>query len=187
MLKKSDWKTIARPGWYGEAKEERLAGYDREYGLGNWRIRHRLGPRLLNLPEALRLYELCYEMHFVNPDTRFLWVKLFEQASEVWTELESDVKSGLDYSIQLAPAPHYEDVSIRIIMKLYEKKFSGDHLIRIRADSTDIIGIALSSIHIPFIWPEFIEPVSEVAWWNRHKGSLEHFWHANKELQVRDK
>ncbi|MFA6593850.1 MAG: hypothetical protein WCT16_01200 [Candidatus Buchananbacteria bacterium] len=186
-MKDSEWKTVVKPGWFGEAKNDILAGYDREYGVDNWRIRHRLGPRLLNLPEALRLYELCYELHFLNPDTRYLWTKLFEQASEVWTELESDVKSGLDYSVQLAPAPHYEDVAIRIIMKLYGKKFSGDHLIRIRADSIDTIGIALSSIHIPFIFPQFIESDSHgVQWWNRHRGSLEHFWHANKELQIKD-
>ncbi len=185
MLTSSSWTTVERPGWFGEAKNERLASYDTKYGPGNWRIRHRLGPRLLDFPEALRVYELCYELHFLNPNTRFLWTKLFEQASEVWTELETDVESGLDYSVQKAPAPHYEDVSIRIIMQRYGHAFRGDPLIRIRADSTDAIGIALSSIHIPFLWPEFIEPVVEIAWWNRHKGSLEHFWHANKELQIK--
>lgn len=183
-MQKSKWVTIERPGWFGEAKDSRLAYYDRTYGSGNWRIRHRLGPRLLDLPEALRLYELCYELHFLNPNYRYLWTKLFEQASEVWTELESDIESGMDYSIQKAKAPHYEDVAIRIIMKHYGHKFSGDRLIRIRADSTDTVGVALSSIHIPFPWPEFIEPVNEISWWNRHKGSLEHFWHANKELQI---
>ncbi|MFA5358249.1 MAG: hypothetical protein WC310_00305 [Patescibacteria group bacterium] len=180
------WITVSNPGWFGEAKNDRLAGYDKAYGAGNWRIRHRLGPRLLDLPEALRLYELCYELHFLSPNTRYLWTDLFKQASEVWTELESDVESGLDYSIQKAKAPHYEDVSIRIIMKLYGHTFDGNKLIRIRADSNDVTGVALSSIHIPFLWPEFIEPTKEVEWWNRHKGSLEHFWHANKELQIID-
>ncbi|MDD5289699.1 MAG: hypothetical protein PHT40_00685 [Patescibacteria group bacterium] len=180
-----DWKTVAKPGWFGEAKNDMLAHFDQDYGAGNWRIRHRLGPRLLNLPEALRLYELCYELHFLNPNTRFLWTKLFEQACEVWTEYESDVESGLDYSIQKAKAPHYEDVSIRIIMKQYGHQFGGERLIRVRADSNDVIGIALSSIHIPFVFPEFIESDAHgVQWWNRHRGSLEHFWHANKELQV---
>ncbi len=184
MEKSPKWIMVDRPGWFGEAKDIKIADYNRAWGAGNWRIRHRLGPRLLDLPESLRLYELCYELHFLNPNTRFLWSKLFEQASEVWTELESDVESGLDYSIQKAKAPHYEDVAIRIIMKRYGREFKGEHLIRIRADSTDAIGVALSSIHVPFLWPEFIEPVSETMWWNRHKGSLEHFWHANKELQV---
>ncbi|MFA5020546.1 MAG: hypothetical protein WC517_00560 [Patescibacteria group bacterium] len=179
--------TIERPGWFGEAKNERLAEYDLKYGKSNWRIRHRLGPRLLDFPEAVRLYELCYELHFLNPDTRYLWTALFKQASEVWTELESDTKSGYDYSIQLAPAPHYEDIAIRIIMNRYGKKFEGDKPIRIRADSGDPIGVGLSSIHIPFVYPQFIEPDKNgVQWWNRHKGSLEHFWHVNKELQVKN-
>lgn len=182
------WTTIARPGWFGEAKKERLAVYDNKYGPSNWRIRHQLGPRLLDFPEAVKLYELCYELHFQNPETRYLWTNLFKQASEVWTELETDVQSGLDYSVQLAPAPHYEDVAIRIIMERYKKVFRGNRLIRIRADSTDAIGIALSSVHIPFLWPEYIEDDSEhgVQWWNRHGASLERFWHANKVLQVKE-
>lgn len=187
ISKDKEWTTIEQPGWYGEAKNQRLAEYDRLYGSGNWRIRHRLGPRLLDFPEAVRLYELCYELHFLNPDTRYLWTALFKQASEVWTELESDIESGRNYSIQLAPAPHYEDIAIRIIMDRYGKKFKGAELVRIRADSDNPIGVGLSSIHIPFVFPQFIEADNNgVQWWNRHKGSLEHFWHVNKELQVRD-
>jgi len=185
-VRKSEWKTIARPGWFGEAKSEKLAAFNREYGEGNWRIRHQLGPRLLDFTEAVRLYELCYELHFLNPHNRYLWTNLFRIASEVWTEEEKDIESGLDYSIQQAKAPHYEDVAIRIIMQRYGQSFKGNRPIRIRADSPDAVGIALSSIHVPFIFPEFIEaPFVEILWWNRHKGSLEEFWHTNKVLQVR--
>jgi len=183
----SKWKTIAFPGWFGEAKDQMLADFDKQYGKNNWRIRHRLGSRLIDFSEATRIYELCYEMHFLNPDVRYLWFDLFRRAKDVWTELESDVDSGMDYSIQKAPAPHYEDIAIRIIMQRYGKVFSGDNLIRIRADADDAVGVALSSIHIPFMFPQFIENNGhEIQWWNRHKGSLEHFWHANKELQVRN-
>jgi hypothetical protein len=186
-LQKSDWKTVERPGWYGEAKDDMLRGYDEKYGAGKWRIRHRLGPRLLDFEEAVRIYELCYELHFLNPHTRYLWTELFKTAKEVWTEEKSDIDSGLDYSIQKAKAPHYEDVSIRIIMQKYHKQFTGNELVRIRADSEDVIGVGLSSIHIPFIFPNFIEPpVHEVYWWNRHEGSLELFWHSNKVLQIRN-
>jgi hypothetical protein len=182
-----EWRTIERPGWFGEAKAQMLAEFDRKYGQGNWRIRHQLGPRLLDFSNAVRLYELCYEVHFLNPHTSYLWTELFKSASEVWTEKESDIDSGLDYSIQKAKAPHYEDVSIRIIMQRYGRKFNGKRLVRIRADSTEVVGVALSSIHIPFLWPEFIEnAITETYWWNRHKGSLEHFWHANKVLQVKE-
>lgn len=180
------WKTIETPGWFGEAKKERLTGYDNKYGEGNWRIRHILGPRLLDFDEAVRLYEMCYELHFLSPHTRFLWTELFKVASDIWTELESDVDSSMDYQKQLAPAPHYEDIAIRIIMKRYNKVFKGTRLVRVRADSQDNVGVALSSIHIPFIFPNSIEYFPGVHWWNRHPGSLEHFWHANKVLQVRN-
>jgi hypothetical protein len=186
-MKKSDWKTIERPGWFGEAKEDILRGFDEKYSIGNWRIRHRLGSRLLDFKEAVRLYEICYELHFLNPHTRYLWTNLFQIAKEVWTEEERDIESGLDYSVQLAKAPHYEDVSIRIIMQKYNKQFMGDKLLRIRADSEDVVGVGLSSIHIPFAFPNFIEVWNgEALWWNRHEGSLEYFWHANKILQVRN-
>ena len=184
-LGKSPWVTVEKPGWYGEAKNSRLEEYDQKYGAGNWRIRHRLGQRLLDFTEATRLYELCYELHFLSPYTRYLWNFLFEQASEVWTELETDVQSGTDYSIQLAPAPHYEDIAIRLIMKRYGKEFKGEKLMRIRADSPDPIGVALSSVHIPFVFSDLIEEWPKVEWWNRHKGSLEHAWHANKEFQIK--
>ena len=185
-IPKSDWTTIRRPGWFGEKTPELLTSFDETYGKGNWRIRHQLGPRLLDLKEALRLYELCYELDFLNPDRHFYWTDLFQRASEVWTELESDVECGMDYSKQNHTAPHYEDMAIRIIMDRYSCTFKGDKLIRIRADSTDVVGKALSSIHIPFIFPQFIESdLDEIAWWNRHKGSLEHFWHTNKILQIR--
>lgn len=186
-LKKSEWITVARPGWFGEAKDEMLRGFDEKYGTDQWRIRHLLGPRLLDFEEALRIYQRCYEFHYDHPDTRYIWNNLFRTAKEVWTEEESDIESGTNYSIQLAKAPHYEDVSIRIIMRECHKKFTGDKLIRIRADSEDLVGIQLSSIHIPFIYPEFMEaPVAEAHWWNRHKTSLEYFWHCNKVLQIRN-
>lgn len=184
--KASEWKTIARPGWFGEAKASMIEQFNQTYGVGNWRIRHQLGPRLMDFNEAVKLYELCYERHFLNPHTRFLWTSLFKMASEVWTEEERDIESGLDYTIQQAKAPHYEDIAIRIIMQRYGQSFKGTRPVRIRADSADAVGIALSSIHVPFIFPEFIEaPFAEVLWWNRHRGSLEEFWHTNKVLQVR--
>ncbi|MDD5340815.1 MAG: hypothetical protein PHC97_00015 [Patescibacteria group bacterium] len=187
-ISKDGWETIEKPGWFGERKRNALAEYDRLYGQGNWRIRHRLGSRLIDFSEAVRIYELCYELHFLNPHSRYLWLQLFKEARDVWTELESDVESGTDYLIQKAPAPHYEDIAIRIILQRYDRKFTGNKMIRVRADSPDVIGVALSSIHIPFILPDFIEPEAHgVQWWNRHRGSLEHFWHANKELQIRRK
>ena len=186
MLPKKEWETVDRPGWFGVDRERILKSYDEKYGAENWRIRHQLGPRVMDLPESLRLYEMSYELHFLHPDTRHLWTSLFREASEVWTEEESDVQSGRDYSIQLSPAVHYEDMSIRIIMDKYGKEFKGDKLIRIRADSEDPIGVALSSIHIPFPFPQYLEAsFPQIFWWNRHKGSLEEFWHTNKVLQRR--
>lgn len=186
MIPQSEWKTIERPGWFGEDREKRLAEYDKMYGKGNWRLRHQLGPRVMDFAQAVKLYEISYEVDFLNPDRRYLWTDLINRAKEVWTEEERDVESGTDYTIQKAKAAHYEDMSIRIILQRHGLNFKGNKLIRIRADSEDIVGKALSSIHVPFIFPHYIEHTEQDSfWWNRHKGSLEHFWHANKVLQVR--
>jgi hypothetical protein len=186
MIKPSEWTTVGKPGWFGEAKNDMLKGYDEKYGEGNWRIRHQFGLRALDFSEAVKLYEICYELHFLNPDTRYLWIDLMKRAADVWTEEERDVESGMDYSIQKAKAPHYEDVAIRIILDRYGKSFKGDRLIRIRADSPDTVGVALSSIHIPFAFPQHMEaPIEKIAWWTRYKDSLEYFWHCNKILQVK--
>ncbi len=185
-LKESQWKTVARPGWFGERRDSLIKSYNKKYGNGNWRIRHQLGPYILDSAKSLRLYELCYELHFLHPDKRYLWNNLINTASDVWTERITDIESGTDYSIQKAPAAHYEDISIRIILQRHGLTFKGDKLIRIRADAVNIIGVALSSIHIPFLYPEYIEaPLPGFHWWDRHKGSLEEFWHLNKILQVK--
>ena len=186
MIPTSEWIIAERPGWFGEAREQKIVEYDAKYGKENWRIRHQLGPRVLDLTQALQLYEISYEIDFLNPDRRYLWTDLMNRAKDVWTEEESDIDSGLDYRIQKAKAVHYEDMSIRIILLRHGQHFKGNKLIRVRADSDDVVGKALSSIHIPFVFPNYIEYVDCGSfWWNRHKGSLEHFWHANKILQVR--
>ncbi len=192
MFKQSEWQTLPeRPGWLGWDRPKRVEAYNQRFGEGNWRIRHILGPRVMDFDEAVGLYELSYELHYLNPHHRFLWNNLFKTASEVWTEDVSDVNCGVDYHAQNVDAAHYEDIAIRRIMKKYERVFTGNRLVRIRADATDsnlndVVGVALSSVHVPFIFREFIEaPLSEIIWWNRHKGSLEEFWHTNKVLQVK--
>jgi len=187
MIPTSNWETVERPGWFGEERDRRLAEYEQRFGKGNWRIRHKLGPRTLNFDEAIKLYELCYELDFNHPDRRYIWSDLIEQAEDVWTEQLSDVRSGTDYSIQLAPASHYEDIAIRRIFEKYRARFKGNRLIRIRADSEDTIGKILSSLHVKFLYPEYIEPPinDKFPWWDRHKGSLECFWQLNQILQVR--
>jgi hypothetical protein len=185
---KQEWKTIEKPGWFGEDRDKRMAEYDNKFGAENWRIRHQLGPYALNFQQAVHIYELCYELDYLHPDRRFLWKDLVTRAQDVWTERLSDIESGTDYSIQKAPAAHYEDIAIRRILHKQGLSFQGKDHVRIRADSDDLVGKALSSIHIPFIYPQYIEPPTndEITWYNRHKGSLEHFWHANKILQVRE-
>ncbi|MFC1697795.1 hypothetical protein ACFL1H_05655 [Nanoarchaeota archaeon] len=185
----SEWKTIERPGWFGTKRNDLHKGYNEKYGEDNWRIAHQLGPYVLPFEKSVLLYELCYERDFLHPDRRYIWNDLIKNAKDVWTESKSDIECGLDYFNQQVAANHYEDIAIRRILNKYGQEFQGDKLIRIRADADDLIGKALSSIHIPFIYPDYIEAPfddSSFHWWDRHKGSLECFWHFNKVLQVRN-
>ncbi len=182
-----EWKTITRPGWFGEDRDKLLALYDTNYGKSNWRIRHKLGSRTLNFNEAIQLYELSYEIDFNHPDRRYIWNELIKSAKDVWTEQLTDVNSGIDYSIQLGPVAHYEDIVIRRILNKYDLKFKGTELIRIRADSEKLVGKMFSSIHVPFVYPNYIEDSidDKMPWWDRHKNSVECFWQLNKILQVK--
>jgi len=187
MIKNSPWQTIGRPGWFGEERNRILDEYDQLYGHGNWRIRHQLGSRTMDFDESVKIYELCYELDFLHPDRRYIWNELIDKSKEVWTEQWSDLESGTNYYLQNALAAHYEDVAIRRILHKYDLKFKGKNLTRIRADSDDLVGRVLSSIHIKFIYPEYIEDTidDQFHWWDRHKGSLECFWHLNKILQIK--
>ena len=77
----SKWKTIERPGWFGEARDEVLAGYDQKHGKGNWRLRHKLGPQTLDFNQSVNLYEMCYEFDFNHPDRKFLFPLNYTQYS----------------------------------------------------------------------------------------------------------
>ena len=174
--------TEIRPGLLGQSRAKRVGEYNSAYGLGNWTFGWKFDSRILTPESALRLYERSYEIHFLG--NRIIWNDLIRRARDVWVEEESDVESGLDYSIQKAKAAHYEDIAIRRILRGWERTFKGKGLVRVRGDSDSLCGKLLSSQYVPFVAPAYIEEPRLDGWWKRN--SVEDFWQSNKILLVKE-
>ena len=110
-----DWRTIQRPGYAGNNRDERIAEYNKKYGKGNWRIAWHWNCTVIDRTLALQLYEDGYYADsFRRPD---VWTELIDTAREVYDIEETDVESGLDYTIQNAIATHLQDISVRRVLK----------------------------------------------------------------------
>jgi len=175
--------TDIRPGLFGEKKKKKVRDYNDLYGLDNWKVCWKYDSRILDLDSALKLYEMSYSLHFMS--NRIIWNDLIKRARNVWVEEESDMESGLDYSIQEAEANHYEDIAIRRVLGYWGRTFKGEDLVRVRGDSDLLCGKLLSSQYVPFIAPAYIEEPRLDGWWKIN--SVEDFWQSNKILLVKDR
>tara|TARA_Y100000034_G_C6896283_1_gene413305 strand:- start:1391 stop:1927 length:537 start_codon:yes stop_codon:yes gene_type:complete len=174
------WKPIERPGQFGDRREEIFRQYDQEYGSGNWRVVHMFGHDVISEKVVHQLYENSYVDFFKKNPERLEW--LLANASNVWDSAESNVESGLDYSIQETPSLHLQDIAIRRAIQKLGREFQGDRLIRVY--SKDPEGGFLSPGRVPFSLPKMIEEPHLKGWWDYN--SIEDFYQSNKYLQVRE-
>jgi hypothetical protein len=140
----------------------------------------------LDLDWAWRYYLESYRLHFLNPLTNRLWVRLCKEAKGVWTESLDDAScDNYDPYSQCALANQYEIKAIMMIAEEFDLKFTGSKMVRIRADSEDPIGVDLSSPQIPFALPQFLPSVpARPSWEQAFPTSLEFWWNAAKGLYV---
>ena len=111
------WITLYRPGYSGSAKRRRDALRLATYGSDTWRTAFKWGGRTIPYDQALQLYEDAYLAHFERDPEVLRW--LLETARDVYDNSESNVLSGLDYSIQEAPTTHLQDIAVRrCVMRL---------------------------------------------------------------------
>lgn len=182
-MKKSLWKTVERPGFFGKKKAEKYKIYDDKYGEGNWRVMWKWNGLTISWLDACLLYEDAY---FEDSKKREdLWMELISEAKDVYDHDKSDVKSGLDYLIQDGPATHIQDITIRRVVLLRRCwKFEGKKLIQIRSHSK-YWGELLSPGRVRFHKPQHIldPPIEFDVWWNPN--SVEDFYQRNKVLQVK--
>ena len=191
-----DWRTIDRPGYFGDKRDELQSEWNNQFGDKNWRIAWEFGESILLRPEALQLYEDGYYEHFKVQSKLVDW--LTKSFSGVYDTAPSNIESGFSYDVQETPNNHLHDVTIRRAVMRLGRKFSGDKLLEVR--STDGEGWVLSPCNIPFHLPQMIYAGQikykgeerdfsiNPPWWIKRgvKNSVEQFYQQNKLLQIRE-
>jgi hypothetical protein len=190
-----EWITIDRPGYFGEKRNELCSQFDKNYGLGSWRIAWQWGFQTIERTEALQIYEDAYYEHFKRHYDILTW--LISNFSDVYDTSPSNVNAGFSYDIQETPNNHLHDVAIRRSVLRRGVWFSGKELLEVR--STSGKGWILSPCNILFHLPHMIYPgetkykgqprdfSKNPPWWIT-KGvpcSAEMFYQQNKILQTK--
>lgn len=171
------WNAVTRPGYFGAKRNGKTADFNARFGAGNWKIQWKVGNEWFCPTEALLLYEDAYcEWFKAHLDKAKL---LATTASDVFDDSPTNMRSGLDYSIQETPRSHYQDVAIRRVLLRLGLKFHGTHLVQVRRSNKGFGG-EFSPGYIPFHRPELIEQPPLKGWWE--SGSIEEFWQSNKYL-----
>lgn len=188
------WRTVDRPGYFGEKRDELQKSFDREYGNGNWRIAWEWGELILVRPEALQLYEDGYYEYFKTKPELLEW--LVFNFSNVFDTAPSNIDVGFSYEIQETPNNHIHDIAIRRAVLRRGKWFSGNKLLEVRSVNEE--GWILSPCNVPFHLPQMIyqgetkykcevrDFVTNPPRWLKKgvKNSIEEFYQQNKVLQV---
>lgn len=178
------WINIARPGYLGKHRDEKLKEWDALFGKGNWRLVWIFGDTRLDFLGACRVYEDAY-YEYLKKYPQILEALVVE-ASEVYDDEPSNVACGLDYSKQETTRTHVQDIAIRSCLARMGQQFRGTQLIRIRQEKGNHpLSVALSPGRVPFHRPELIIRPSIIPAW-AHANSVEDFYQSNRYLQAID-
>lgn len=191
------WRVAERPGFFGRRKDEKITELNQRYGEGNWLLRHIVhrdpsGPPptvdLIDTYDFIRackeLYEESYYLHLRNNPAVVSQVCHF---NEVYDNDETNVKSGLDYTIQESYSTHIQDIAIRNSLARLGKRFSVDPgavLLQVRGPGSIGYRLGLGPGQIPFFKPVWISQQSLAPSWAQ-RGSIEDFWQSNKYCLVK--
>jgi hypothetical protein len=132
----------------------------------------------MEVEEAAAFVEAAYLTHLLE-QPRVL-DRLLYQAADVYENSRTNVRSGLDYSLQERRDVHVYDIAIRRVLKALAREFSGYQLLRIAGRSCQFA--PLNPATLPFHRPELIVEPALTGWWQ--PGSLECFWRSNKIVEA---
>lgn len=200
-----NWRIVERPGFFGRRKDEKIAELNKRYGEGNWLLRHILprnemerlaltemktqpSIRLEDTYDYLRackeLYEESYYRHLRdNPAV----VSQICHFSEVYDNAETNVQSGMDYTVQESYSNHIQDIAIRNCLSRLGRRFSVDPgavLLQVRGPGSIGYRLGLGPGQVPFFDTTLIVQPSLAPGW-AGKGSVEDLWQSNKHVLVR--
>ena len=169
---------LGRPGYAGKKRSLRRKELIEKFGKDSWEIRYWIDNQLLSREKALAYFENSYIEFFRKNDEILEW--LITYAKDVYDTNQSNIESGLNYSIQETEAIHIHDIAIRRALNQLNKEFKGENLLEVRGENSE--GYILSPGQVPFNNPEMILKPQLKGWWN--KNSIESFWQSNKVLVV---
>lgn len=180
----SKWVILLNDGGhFGRKRLRKYAEFDERFGSSNWALAHVIGDEVISKQKAIQLYEEAYHHHLKTHPEIVEW--FVRTASEIYDTDTSNVGSGIDYAVQEGVAEHFQDITIRRVLKRMGRTFNGSRLVQIRSTSVDPEGASLSPGHVPFHRPSVIEPIkiSGRYWWD--KDSVEEFYRKNCALLVK--
>lgn len=175
-------KLIERPGYFGRAKDQKIADLNKKYGEGKWRLVWVGGgdTRYEFLAACRYFYERSYFEFLKERPAEVDYICTF---GECYDNAISNIDCGLDYAKQEAYSTHIQDIAIRNVLHLLGRKFEGSltNLLQIR--STDSNGYKYGPGNVPFARKEMIIAPSIKPSWAKD-GSVEDFWQSNKHIEI---
>jgi len=179
------WKNVARPGYFGKRRDEKVAELNAKYGRGDWRltwvIDYEDQQRSLDFIQAcIDFYEKSYLRYLEFKPAELDYICSFGECIDNST---TNIESGTDYTAQESWATHIQDIAIRNVLRLLGRKFKGPKNSLLIIRSTDSNGFRFGPGNVPFYDPSLITQPSMAPRW-ANKGSVEDFWQSNKWIQV---
>lgn len=175
------WKNHVRPGYFGGKRDAIIAQLNADHGTTGWRLAWVVNEQSYSFEQACkRFYEESY----------FQWLsrlpKFIDEIcsyGECYDNHPSNIGSGLDYTIQESYSTHIQDIAVRNVIHLLDRKFEGpgSKLLEIRGRAS--VGFKYSPGKVPFYDPHLITLPSLVPDWAK-PDSVEDFWQSNKWIQV---
>ena len=172
---------IERPGFIGRKKQEKYKEWNEKYGEDNWGFIWKWGGLLIDFKQACLTYEDAYYKDSFERER--LWKNLFFKAKDFYDNVETNVNSGTNYSIQEAYSTHLQDIAVRRVGLRRGWKMKGTRLIQIRGPESE--GHELMPGKVKFHEPEKIERPDMLPWW-AEPNSAEAFYQNNRWLFVKE-
>ena len=184
-LSDTKWKKVERPGYFGSKRDEKIKALNDRYGKGNWDLKWVADEDQLVFgfkDACVYFYQLSYHIYLAEHPELVDHICSFGECID---NAPSNVESGRDYTHQEAFSTHIQDIAIRNVLHVMDRKFEGpkDKILTIR--SFDSNGYMYGPGTVPFHTPEWITQPSL-----KPKGastnSVEDFWQSNKWICVKE-
>jgi hypothetical protein len=176
-----EWVDLQTPGYFGKERDSKYLEWDKKYGKGNWRVVWKAGDKTLDFLGVCKIYEdAYYEFLKKNPQ---ICAKLLKDASDVYDDAASNMKSKFDYSVQETNRTHIQDIVIRNAVRRLGLSFEGKDPVQIRGRGLYELSKTLEPGSVPFHRLDLIRQPELKGWWG--EGTVEAFYQSNKVIQVK--